>query len=171
MGRARHPLAERFVKRVNLDEIEFEKREHPGFTCRRGRIGWRLGSERLGASLWELPPGEVAYPYHFHLTEEELILVMEGAPSLRTPEGWSELRPGDVVSFPPGEAGGHQVANRGDEPVRFLAVSTSGAPDVVRYPDEGKLAAAERPPTGTGLMAIFREDDAVGYWDGVEPPS
>lgn len=159
------------MRRVNLDEVELELREHPGFDCRRGRVGWRLGSERLGASVWEIPPGQVAYPYHYHLTEEELILVMEGKPSLRTPEGWSDLRPGDVVSFPAGERGGHQIANRTRQPARFLAISTSGQTDVVRYPDEGKLAAAERPPDGVGFMAVFREGDAVGYWDGVEPPA
>lgn len=159
------------MRRVNLDEVEFDAREHPGFSCGRARVGWRLATRRLGVSLWELPPGQVAYPYHYHLAEEELILVVEGTPSLRTPSGWADLRVGDVVSFPVGEEGGHQIANRGEEPVRFLAVSTSGAPDIVRYPDEGKLAAAERNPDGSGYMAVFREDDAGDYWDGVEPPA
>jgi hypothetical protein len=50
---------------TDIHRPEFdEQREHPGLTCRRARVGRRLGSERIGASLWELPPGEVAYPYH-----------------------------------------------------------------------------------------------------------
>jgi uncharacterized cupin superfamily protein len=143
-----------------------EARDHDGFHARRARLGYQLGTERLGASLWELPPGQRAYPYHFHLTEEELLVVLAGRPSLRDPSGWRELEEGEVVSFPRGEAGAHQLANRTDETVRFLALSTNGDPDVVLYPDSGKLCAAERNPDGSGLKEFFRLADAVDYWDG-----
>ena len=143
-----------------------EARDHDGFRARRARLGYALGCERLGASLWELPPGQLAYPYHFHLTEEELLVVLAGRPSLRNPSGWRELEEGEVVSFPRGEQGAHQLANRTDEPVRFLALSTNGDPDVVLYPDSGKLGAAERRPDGSGLRQFFRLADAVDYWDG-----
>jgi uncharacterized cupin superfamily protein len=143
-----------------------EARDHDGFRARRARIGYQLGTERLGVSLWELPPGELAYPYHLHLTEEELLVVLSGRPSLRDPSGWRELEEGEVVSFPRGEAGAHQLANRTDEPVRFLALSTNGDPDIVLYPDSGKLGAAERRPDGSGLRQFFRLADAVDYWDG-----
>jgi uncharacterized cupin superfamily protein len=143
-----------------------ESRDHEGFRARRARLGYQLGTERLGASLWELPPGELAYPYHLHLTEEELLVVLAGRPSLRDPSGWRELEEGEVVSFPRGEQGAHQLANRTDEPVRFLALSTNGDPDIVLYPDSGKLGAAERRPDGSGLRQFFRVADAVDYWDG-----
>jgi uncharacterized cupin superfamily protein len=147
-----------------------EPREHPGFRCLRARIGRQAGSERLGLSLWELPPGEAAYPYHYHLAEEELVLVLDGRPSLRTPQGWRELGEGEVVAFPRGEQGGHQLVNRSAEAVRFLAFSTSGEPDVVLYPDSGKLGAFERRPDGEGLRAMFRLQDTVAYHDGEQPP-
>jgi uncharacterized cupin superfamily protein len=147
-----------------------EARDHDGFRARRARLGYQLGTERLGASLWELPPGELAYPYHFHLTEEELLVVLSGRPSLRDPSGWRELEEGDVVSFPRGEPGAHQLANRTDAPVRFLAISTNGEPDVVLYPDSGKLCAAERRPDGSGLKHYFRLADEVDYWDGERAP-
>ena len=156
---------------VNLNRPEFdEPREHPGFECSRARIGRQAGTQRLGASLWEVPPGEAAYPYHWHLTEEELVVVLSGRPSLRTPEGWSELEEGDVVPFLVGEDGGHQIANRTDEPVRFLALSTQGLPDVVIYPDSDKLGAFERRPEGGGLSEMYRRGDAVDYYDGETPP-
>jgi uncharacterized cupin superfamily protein len=147
-----------------------EPREHPGFRCLRARIGRQAGSERLGLSLWELPPGEAAYPYHYHLAEEELVLVLDGRPSLRTPQGWRELAEGEVVAFLRGEHGGHQLVNRSAEVVRFLAFSTSGEPDVVLYPDSGKLGAYERRPDGEGLRAMFRLKDTVPYHDGEQPP-
>ncbi len=148
-----------------------EPREHPGFRCRRARLSRQAGSERLGLSLWELPPGEAAYPYHYHLTEEELLVVLDGRPSLRTPEGWRELREGEVVPFLRGEAGGHQLVNRTESTVRFLAFSTNGEPDIVIRPDSNTLNACERLPDGSGLRAIFRMKDAVDYYDGEVPPT
>jgi uncharacterized cupin superfamily protein len=155
----------------NINEPEFdEPREHDGFRALRARIGRQAGSERLGLSLWEIPPGEAAYPYHLHYSEEELVIVLEGTASLRTPAGWRELAEGEVIAFLRGEAGGHQLVNRSAARVRFLALSTSGEPDVVSYPDSGKLGAFERLPEGGGLRAMFRIDDAVDYYDGERPP-
>jgi uncharacterized cupin superfamily protein len=157
---------------TNIDDPVFdEPREHPGFRARRARLSRQAGSERLGLSLWEVPPGEAAYPYHHHLTEEELVLVLEGTPSLRTPAGWRELAQGEVVAFPRGEHGGHQLANRTDQTVRFLAFSTNGEPDIVIYPDSSKLGAFERLAGGDGLRKMFRLEDAVEYHDGERPPS
>jgi uncharacterized cupin superfamily protein len=157
---------------ASIEEPRFdEPREQPGFRALRARLSRQAGSERLGMSLWELPPGEAAYPYHYHLAEEELLVVLDGEPSLRTPAGWRELRRGDVVSFKRGEDGGHQVLNRTEETVRFLAISTSGEPDLVMYPDSGKLGAFERLPEGDGLRAMFRLADGVDYHDGERPPA
>jgi uncharacterized cupin superfamily protein len=157
---------------VNIEQPQYDElRDGEGFTCKRARIGRQAGAERLGVSLWEVEPGQAAYPYHLHFTEEELVIVLEGRPSLRTREGWHELEPGEVVSFPRGEQGAHQIANRSDATVRFLAFSTSGDPDVVLQPDSGKVGAFERRPDGGGLRVWFRRDDAVGYYEGESPPS
>jgi uncharacterized cupin superfamily protein len=156
---------------ANINDPNFdEPREHPGFRCRRARLSRHAGSERLGLSLWELPAGEAAYPYHHHLVEEELIVVLDGAPSLRTPQGWRELEEGEVVAFPRGEQGAHQLVNRTQRTVRFLSLSTSGEPDIVIYPDSGKLGAVERLPQGGGLWTMFRMADTVDYYDGEQPP-
>jgi uncharacterized cupin superfamily protein len=156
----------------NIDDPQFdEQRDQEGFKALRARLGYQLGTERLGISQWELSPGEAAYPYHFHLTEEELLIVLEGTPDLRTPEGSRTLAEGEVVSFLRGEDGAHQVVNRTDSTVRFLAISTHGEPDIVIYPDSGKLAAAERRSKGGGLRESFRLSDSVDYYDGERPPS
>lgn len=156
---------------ANIYEPSYdEPRERAGFRALRARISRQAGSERLGLSLWELPPGEAAYPYHHHLGEEELVVVLEGTPELRTPKGWRTLRAGEVVAFLRGEDGGHQFVNRTQETVRFLAFSTNGEPDVVIYPDSGKVSAAERRPDGSGLRELFRMSDAVDYWEGEHPP-
>jgi uncharacterized cupin superfamily protein len=159
------------VSAPNIHEPNFdEPREHPGFRCLRARLGRQAGCERLGLSLFEVPPGEAAYPYHYHLTEEEVVIVLSGRPSLRTPEGWRELQEGEVVGFPRGDRGVHQIVNRGEGTVRFLAFSTSGEPDVVVQPDSGKVGAFERKPDGSGMRLWFREGDAVDYWEGERRP-
>jgi uncharacterized cupin superfamily protein len=157
---------------VNLNDPDFdEPREVEGFRARRARVGRQLGSEKLGLSFWELPAGEAAYPYHWHLAEEELLVVTDGTPSLRTPDGWRELEEGEVVAFPRGEGGGHQLVNRSEETVRFLAFSTQPGPDIVMYPDSGKIGAFERRPEGGGLYELFRLKDAVDYHEGETPPA
>ncbi|HEX4483228.1 MAG TPA: cupin domain-containing protein [Solirubrobacteraceae bacterium] len=156
---------------ANIYEPEYDDvREHPGFRARRARVGLEAGAERLGLSVWELPAGEAAYPYHYHLGEEELLVVLEGTPELRTPDGWRRLQTGEVVAFPRGEDGAHQLLNRGDQTARFLALSTNGDPDIVLYPDSRKLSAAERRPQGGGMREVFRLADAVDYLDGEQPP-
>ena len=156
---------------ANINEPDFdEPREHDGFRALRARLSRQAGSERLGLSLWEVPAGEAAYPYHHHYTEEELVVILIGRPSLRTPDGWRELGEGEVVAFPRGERGGHQLVNRTTEPVRFLSFSNHGEPDVVIYPDSGKLGAFDRRPEGDGLRALFRIEDTVDYYDGERPP-
>jgi uncharacterized cupin superfamily protein len=156
---------------ANINDPQFDElREQEGFVARRARISRQAGAERLGLSLWELPAGEAAYPYHFHYTEEELLLVLEGRPSLRTPAGWRELEEGEVVAFPRGEAGAHQLHNASGHTVRFLSFSTNGDPDIVVYPDSGKLGANERRSDGGGLHSMFRLADEIDYYDGERPP-
>ncbi len=152
------------------DPIFDEPREHPGFRCQRARLSRQAGSDRLGLSLWELPPGETAYPYHYHLVEEELLLLLDGQPSLRTPDGWRDLQEGEVVPFLRGEQGAHQLVNRTEDTVRFLTFSTNGEPDIVIRPDSGTLGAYERLSDGGGLRAVFRAVDTVDYYEGEQPP-
>jgi uncharacterized cupin superfamily protein len=154
----------------NIYKPEFdEPRRRDGFICRRSRLGRQAGSQELGASIWELPPGQAAYPYHYHLAEEEMIVLLSGTLRLRTPKGWSRLEEGDVVSFPVGEEGGHQVVNDGEGTARMLSISTQKT-EVVIYPDSGKLGAFGDRPEGDGLYKLFRLGDAVDYWEGEDPP-
>jgi len=151
----------------NIYRPSFEDGERPkGFGSKRARIGYELGSELIGASLWELPPGEAAYPYHFHYADEELVIVLSGQPSLRTPEGVRELEEGEAVRFPLGEEGAHKILNTTEETATFLAISSSGRPDVIVYPDSDKIGVGERLPRGGGLRAFFRRGDRVEYFDG-----
>ena len=145
-------------------ELDAERTEPAGFTWRAARLGPRLGGEKLGASVYELQPGERSFPYHYEYGAEEWIIVVAGQPTLRVPDGEHELRAGDVVCFPEGPDGAHLVRNDSDEPVRFLIASTKQLPDAAVYPDSGKVGLwtgnESDPPR------LFRTGDAVDYWDG-----
>lgn len=155
----------------NIHHPDFDElRKQPGFVCHRARVSRQTGSDRLGLSLWELPPSQAAYPYHYHLGEEELVIVLSGQPLLRTPAGTRRLPEGEIVSFPRGEQGAHQLFNDTPDTIRFLAFSTSGEPDIVIYPDSHKIAAAERRRGTQGLHAVFRMDSTVDYYTDEVPP-
>lgn len=141
-----------------------------GFHAQRARIGHQLGTERVGLSLWALPAGQAAYPYHFHLSDEEVLVLLEGDLALRTPRGWERVRRGDVIRFSVGEQGAHQLVNDGENEARFLVLSTHGQPDIVLYPDEGKISPAERNADGSGIKLFFALGDVVGYDEGIARP-
>jgi quercetin dioxygenase-like cupin family protein len=141
--------------------------------------GWHSHVKRLippgndlGMSMWELLPKQTQVPYHFHHGADELILVLRGRPTLRTPEGERELEAGDVVHFPKGPAGAHQVINHTDEPVRYVLASSNASPEVVEYPDSRKVAVASRLESQLGerLWSVLRFED-VDYFEGEEPKS
>jgi uncharacterized cupin superfamily protein len=124
-----------------------EHRSNPGSAWSRAGVGRHLGGELLGASLYQLPPGQRSWPYHTHYGNEELLVVLDGRPTLRTPEGERELRAGDTTIFRRGPEGAHEIINRSDEPARFVMVSTMVHPEVAHYPDDDKIGLfAGAPP-------------------------
>jgi uncharacterized cupin superfamily protein len=156
------------VRSFNLFDGELpETRARPGFSWRRARVGEEIGGEKLGASLYELQPGERTYPYHYEYGNEEWLLVVGGRPTLRVPDEEHELRPGDVVCFREGPEGAHQVRNGTDEPVRILILSTKRQPDAAVYPDSGKMGVWSG-DDDADPGRIFRIVDEVDYWDGEE---
>ncbi len=153
----------------NLFEPDFEESsDQPGYRWRRAALGRQAGAERLGASLFSLPPGDALFPLHYHLGNEELLIVIDGTPSLRTANDERVLEPGEVVSFPRGEGGGHQVVNRSDREARVLMVSEMNAPEIVVRPESGKVDAMGRPPgrRGEGIRHVFFERDETTFWEG-----
>jgi uncharacterized cupin superfamily protein len=153
---------------ANLNAPDFEDRGVDGFRVRRARLAQQAGAKKLGVSLWDVPPGEAAYPYHWHVVDEEVVVVLDDGLSLRGADGeWRALRAGDVVAFPVGEEGGHQLWNRGESKARFLSISSgpSEGDDIVFYPDSGKVGVYAQ-----NHYEMYPRASAVDYWDGEVPP-
>jgi len=150
------------AKVVNLARVEVEGEwERPGFAGRVTRVGDRLGSSQIGGSVYELGDGETAWPYHYHHGVEEWLIVVEGAPTVRTPEGERSLRAGDVVCFPPGPVGAHSMRGPG----RVLVLSANRSPSIAVYPDSDKLGLWLTGEAEQDSLVV-RRDSAVDYWDG-----
>ncbi len=149
---------------VNLHGDEWERtEEREGWRSKDAWIGARLKAELIGASMYELEPGNRLWPYHTHHANEEWLLVVRGQPTLRSADGEQELREGDVVCFRRGKDGLHQVSNRTASPIRILMISTLIAPDIVEYPDSGKIGA--RSVAGERIL-LSRPGPELDYWDG-----
>jgi uncharacterized cupin superfamily protein len=154
------------VERVrNLLTLELEEGlvgQPPGHDFAEFSLTEPFGAVATGMSIYEIAPGNASWPYHFETTEEEWLIVIAGELTLRTPEGETVLRAGDVACFPPGAAGAHAVRNHTDAPVRYAMPSVNdryGGASV--YPDSGKFAV--RAP---GFRHRGRLGDQIEYWDG-----
>jgi uncharacterized cupin superfamily protein len=123
-----------------------------------------LGGEKLSCGLWELAPGKRSFPMHAHHVTEEALFVVSGRGKVRTPEGTTDLGPGDFVSFPAGGPA-HQLVNDGAEPLVYVAMAAVSGADVVEYPESGKVSCAVGNwPNMKHFM--FRKDSQVDYFDG-----
>jgi uncharacterized cupin superfamily protein len=103
----------------------------------------------LGASVYELGPGN-SVVYHFHHGSEELLIVLRGRPTLRTPEGERQVAEGEVVHFPLGPEGAHGLRNDTDHAVRYVVAGIRVSPEVAEYPDLKKITAQARTDSQTG---------------------
>ncbi len=147
----------------NLFEPAWDEGKDQGpFRSRPARLGAQAGAQQLGATLYEIPPGAASFPFHAHHHNEEMAIVISGRPTLRTPEGERELAVGEVVAFPAGGAGAHRFDNRTEEPARILLISTMLSPEIVEYPDSGKVGV--RSPHD--LRKMLAAEPELGYWDG-----
>jgi uncharacterized cupin superfamily protein len=127
----------------------------------KAKLGPLLGADRLEGTVADLDPGEGSGPYHYVHGREEWLLVLAGTPTLRHPQGESPLEAGDLVCFPDGPAGAHQLINRGESIVRALFLSTTGVPANVCYPDTGHWLIRN----GLGADVEVRETGSLGRSD------
>lgn len=158
-----------FINKINVDEMEWKPVARAGRISSAGRPAgyqWEdkdidplIGARDLGYRLIRLPAGQATFPLHFHHAVEEMAYVVEGECILVSPRGNFPARQGDFIAFPPGPRGAHKFKNEGSTPCVLLVLGNVLPDDVGEYPDSHKIF-----PRVAG--AIFRKQDAVGYWEG-----
>jgi len=87
------------------------------------RLGAAGGLSELGASLVRLEPGAWSSQRHWHVGEDEFLVMLSGAAVLVDDQGEHDLKPGDCVAFPKGDPNGHHVINRSDADCSFVCLS------------------------------------------------
>ena len=153
------------MQKVNIasPEFKYDPDDPEGFRSGLFRFGPMVGAQALGASIYELPPGQAVCPYHYEYAEEEWLVVLEGNPTLRHAEGSERLEPWDAACFRPGPEGAHGVRNETEETVRVLMFSDVIHPAATVYPDSDKIAV------WTGNRdddVIVKRSSGVSYFEG-----
>ncbi len=133
------------MKVFNLNSDEWDRTEdREGWRIKDAWVGAHIDAELIGASMYEVEPGNKQGPFHTHHANEEWVIVLRGEPTLRTHEGEQVLREGDVVAFPRGKEGAHQIRNDTDAPIRVLMLSTLDRAGHRRVPRHRQDRRAER---------------------------
>lgn len=99
------------------------------------RLGQAGGLTQFGVNLVTLEPGAMSSLRHWHLHEDEFVMVTAGECVMVTDAGAEVMRPGDCAAFPAGVADGHHFINRSDAPAQFLVVGTKAPREVGTYSD------------------------------------
>jgi len=149
MGDQLNPVA-------RLAELPLKRRDlEPGLGADETNVSRALGLTHLGASYFEVKPGEAAFPFHVHYLEDEIIVILAGQGTYRFGAESHAVQQGDVLSAPAGRADvAHQLTNSGSEPLKYLCVSSASETNVVELPERGVLRVANRRPGGPALVEL-----------------
>lgn len=156
---------------VNPGELEWTEEAHgEKFAYRRKQLGAPAGGKMLGCSLFRLEPGKTAFPAHLHHGNEEAVYILEGEGEMRLGDEEIPVGKGDYVALPT-EGPAHQLLNTSAAPLEYLCISTMFQPDVMEYPDSGKVGAiAGAAPGGDKaqrrMCKFFKGEQDVGYYEG-----
>ena len=140
-----------------------ERNRHPAFVYQKQELVPRSEEGATVAAVYTVPPGKAAFPYHYHLKNEESYYILAGTGALKTPTGEKAVSAGDFLFFPAGEAGAHKLMNTGAAPLTYLNIDAAHDLDVAIYPDSGKIGV-----WGKGVNKVFQTASETGYYEGEE---
>ena len=148
---------------VNIENIpQSHKNEQEEYEYFRKKVVPFGASRNAIVSVYEIPPGKSAYPYHYHHNNEETFFILSGEGTLRTPDGEKIVKSGDFLFFPSGAKGAHKLTNSSaTENLVYIDFDVVHEIDITAYPDSDKLGI-----WGMGINKLFRKEDAVNYYDG-----
>jgi uncharacterized cupin superfamily protein len=151
---AREPFA--------IEDVEWQewsKGERLGSRYRElGRFG---GASHVGVQIEELAPGKQSNLVHYHMLEEEHVMILDGEVVLLLGGKEYPLKAGHYVCFPAGQKAGHALVNRGHKTCRYLVIGENNPNDVCVYPETDRVGVR-------ALKDGYRLSARMDYWDGVE---
>jgi uncharacterized cupin superfamily protein len=142
---------------VNVEDVEAKLIERQSVVRTRRNLGVAAHSVSTGLQHVEVAPGKESAPLHCHSAEEELFVVLDGDGVLVLDEEQTPIRPGHVISRPPGTGVSH-LFGAGEDGLTFLAYGTREPNDICFYPRSNKISFG-----GVGVIGRLERLD---YWDG-----
>ena len=130
----------------------------PCLKRRKQAIGDAGGLTQFGAHIITLPPGAWSSQRHWHSREDELVMILDGHPTLIDDSGETVLKPGDLTVHPAGDGNGHHMKNLSSKDVRFLIIGTRNPEtDHAFYPD----IDLDLPANGTAARDYIHKDGRI----------
>lgn len=151
------------IKHSKMEEIPVSHRcDHAGYEYYRRKFVPFGGAGNTQVSIYEIPPGKAAYPYHYHHNNEETFYILSGEGILRTPDGEEKVSAGELLFFPTGMTGAHKLTNCSEtENLVYIDFDVVHDVDITRYPDSDKIGI-----WGMEINKLFQESDSVDYYEG-----
>ena len=151
------------IKHSNINDSPVShKCEHEGYEYFRRKFIPYGESEHTVASVYEIPPGKSAYPYHYHHKNEETFYILSGEGILKTPDGERQVKAGELLFFPTGPEGAHKITNSSEtEMLTYIDFDVVHEVDITIYPESEKIGV-----WGMGINQLYPQAEAVDYYDG-----
>jgi uncharacterized cupin superfamily protein len=144
---------------ISIEESPWREWGRGRFKGRVRHLTEQFGKYHVGVLIEELQPGKQSCPAHYHLHEEEHVMVLEGVVTLRLGDRRYPMKPGDYVCFPAGQRAGHCLINESDAPCRYLLIGENDPNEVAVYTDSNKIMVR-------AFKEIYDKSATKGYWDG-----
>lgn len=151
------------IKHTRMEDLApSHKCEHDDYEYFRRKFIPFGGAKNTLVSIYEIPPGKSAYPYHYHHKNEETFYILSGEGILRTPDGERRVTAGDLLFFPTGPEGAHKLTNpSGTEKLVYIDFDVVHDVDIAVYPDSDKIGI-----WGKGINKLYPQSGDVDYYNG-----
>ena len=148
---------------ASVDALPLKRRDWDnGIGADETNVSRALGLTELGASYFEVRPGDSAFPFHVHYQEDEIIFIIDGEGTYRFGSDSYAVRAGDILSAPKGRAEmAHQLTNSGERALKYICVSSLPEINVVELPELGVLRINSRKPGGPARVELKKPADGA----------
>lgn len=125
-----------------------------GFEARhQTALGDPYGITQFGVNLVRLEPGGQSSLRHWHVEQDEFLVVTEGALTLIDDDGETQLEPGDCCAFPANDGNGHHLVNKSQSDAAFVVVGTRTPTETGWYSDVDMKVTVDN-----GVFTFTRRD-------------
>ena len=151
------------IKHINIDEIPSSyKAKHKDYKFYKKVFVRRGEAKNTQVNVYKLLPGMSAYPYHYHLENEECFYIISGEGILKTPDGERKVVAGDLLFFPSGKNGAHKLTNSSEsKSLVYIDFDVIYSVNVAVYPDSEKVGI-----WSDNVTKILPLNSELSYFDG-----